>query len=63
MVMNLKQRESDKFKTKDEIELQQIRTSWVSATIARCQTERGWVRVCLLWDKQHETHIVSFFCD
>ena len=41
MVMNLKQRESNKFKTKDEIELQQIRTSWVSATIAWCQTERS----------------------
>ena len=21
-------------------------------------TVEGWVRVCLLWDKQHETHVV-----
>ena len=36
------------------------RNYWSSLSVVQFQTERGWIRVRLLWNKQLETHIECF---
>ena len=39
-----------------QLEYFSLAMAWKDTIIASLQIERGWVRVGLLWDKQHKTH-------
>ena len=39
-----------------QLEYISLAMAWKDTIIASFQIERGWVRVSLLWDKQHKTH-------